>query len=182
MDAEEANQTLQDEHAALSEQHAANTQRIAELETQNAELRRASTRVQTITVPDPEHAEIRRENETLHKAVFFLAKQIDRPEETAIRAIREVPEFADKICAGLGINHNEYRQYLMTYKTERDLLQVIEQAQVTDTPFLRFVRATLSVIHGANISGPRRRESVPMDPVTAAKYLTGTLKPVDGDF
>jgi hypothetical protein len=63
------------------------------------------------------------------------------------------------------------------------LLNVIEKAQVDDTPLLRFVRAALSVIYGTNISGPRRRESsAPMDPVTAAKYLTGTLKPVGDDF
>jgi hypothetical protein len=58
------------------------------------------------------------------------------------------------------------------------LLNVIERAEVDDTPLLRFVRAALGVIHGTNISGTRRRDSAPMDPVTAAKYLTGTLKPV----
>lgn len=99
------------------------------------------------------------------------------------RAIQQLPaDVASLVCDSLGINYREYRQYLGSYRSEHDLLSVIEKAQVDDTPLLRFVRAALAVNHGTNISGPRRRESAPMDPVTAAKYLTGTLKPVGDDF
>jgi len=120
----------------------------------------------------------------LTAALRFLAGVVANKEQTAIRAIQQLPaDVASLVCDSLGINFREYRQYLNSYRSECDLLSVIEKAQVDDTPLLRFVRAALSVIYGTNISGPRRRESIaPMDPVTAAKYLTGTLKPVGEDF
>ncbi|MGA7694120.1 MAG: hypothetical protein WCA76_03780 [Candidatus Sulfotelmatobacter sp.] len=182
MDAEDKQSSIAEENAQLQERHAADVAHISELESHTEELRRAANRVTTVIVPDPEAQRLRANNTRLQRTIDFTVKQIANPEMTAIRAIREVPESADMICAGLGINHDEYRRYLMTYTREQDLLKVLEQAQVTDTPLLRFCRAALSVIHGTNIFGPRRRESVPMDPVIAAKYLTGTLKPVDDDF
>jgi hypothetical protein len=183
MDAEDRDQTLQDEQAALTAQHAADTQRIQELEAQSAELKRQANRVERIVVPDPEHERIRQQNETLRAALKFLGGVVANKAEVAIRAIQQLPaDAASLVCDAVEINYREYRQYLHSYRSERDLLNVIEKAEVDDTPLLRFVRAALSVIHGTNISGPRRRESPLMDPVTAAKYLTGTLKLVDGDF
>jgi hypothetical protein len=69
MDAEERDQTLQDEHAALTARHAANTQRLQELEAQSAELKRQASRVERIVVPDPEHAKTRQQCVTLGAAL-----------------------------------------------------------------------------------------------------------------
>jgi hypothetical protein len=174
MDAEDRDQTLQDEHAALTAQHAADTQRIQELEAQSAELKRQANRVEQIVVPDPDREKPRQQCATLTAALRFLAGIVSNKEQTAIRAIQQLPtEAASMVCDAVGIKEREYRRYLQTYRNERDLLNVIEKAEVDDTPLLRFVRAALSVIHGTNISGPCRRESAPMDLVTAAKYLTG---------
>ena len=71
MDAEDRDQTLQDEHAALSAQHAADTQRIQELEAQITALR--THRCEIKTVPDPEHEKTRQQCETLKAAIKFLA-------------------------------------------------------------------------------------------------------------
>jgi hypothetical protein len=183
MDAEDRDQTLQDEHAAITTQHAADTEKIATLEAQNASLKNHKCEIVTRVTTDPEHLKVRAERDTLTAALRFLAGVVANIEQTAIRAIQQLPaDAASLVCEAVGIKDREYRQYLQTYRSERDLLNVIEKAEVDDTPLLRFVRAALSVIHGTNVSGPRRRDSAPMDPVTAAKYLTGTLKPVDGDF
>jgi hypothetical protein len=81
--------------------------------------------------------------------------------ETAIRAIQQLLADAPSLVfEAVGIKDREYRRYLQTYRSERDLLNVIEKAQIDDTPLLRFVRAALSVIHETNISGPRRRGRV----------------------
>jgi hypothetical protein len=127
---------------------------------------------------DPEHDKTRRECETLKNVVKFFASIVANKEQTAIRAIQQLPADAPAVvCDAVGIKYREYSQYLMTYKTERDLLKVIEQAQVDDTPFLRFCRASLAVNHGTIISAPsQRKPSGPVDPVTAAKMLTGTLR------
>jgi len=183
MDKDEANQTLQDEHAALTAQHSADTEKIAALEAQNASLKTHKCEIVTRVTTDPEHLKIRAQRDTLGAALRFLAGVVTSKEQTAIRAIQQLPaDAASLVCEAVGIKDREYRQYLQNYRSERDLLNVIEKAEVDDTPLLRFVRAALSVIHGTNVSGPRRRESVPIDPVTAAKYLTGTLKPVGDDF
>lgn len=43
----------------------------------------------------------------------------------------------------------------MTYTTEQTLLDVIERAQIDDTPLLRFVRAALAVNHSLDVSSPK---------------------------
>ncbi len=56
------------------------------------------------------------------------------------------------VCEALEINNREYRQYLHTYKTERDLLGVIERADPNaDTSLLRFCRAALAVNHNLDV-------------------------------
>jgi hypothetical protein len=180
---DEKKDTLEEEHAAAVAQKEADARRIAQLESENALLKNHQCEIVTHVTTDPEHLKIRAERDTLSAALRFLAGVVANIEQTAIRAIQQLPaDAASLVCEAVGIKEREYRQYLQTYRSERDLLNVIEKAEVDDTPLLRFVRAALSVIHGTNGSGPRRRDSTPMDPVTAAKYLTGTLKPVDGDF
>jgi len=156
MDKEEANQTLQDERVTLEKQHAADTQRIQELEAQSAELKRDAFRVKTVTVPDPEHEKTRQQCETLKAAIKFLAGVTSNREQTAIRAIQQLPtEAASIVCDAVGIKVNEYRQYLQNYRSERDLLTVIAKALVDDTPLLRFVRAALAVNHSLNLASQK---------------------------
>jgi hypothetical protein len=151
MDKEEANQTLQDEQAALSAQHAADTQRIQELEAQIAALR--THRCEIKTVPDPGHEKTRQQCETLKSVVNFLGGIAPNKEQTAIRAIQQLPaDAASLVCEAVGINNREYQQYLHIYKTERDLLNVLERADPdADTSLLRFCRAALAVNHGLNV-------------------------------
>src|ERR1035437_4536892 len=160
MDAEDRDQTLQDEHAQLQTQHAADAARIAELEAQNAELRRDAGKVETVRVPDPDHEKIRKESETLRASLKFLAEVVSNKEQAAVRAIQQLPaEAASIVCDSLGIKEREYRQYLQTYRSERDLLNVIEKAQVDDTPLLRFCRAVLAVNHSVNLAAPKTKSA-----------------------
>lgn len=151
MDAEDRDQTLQDEHAALSTQHAKDATRIAELEAQITALR--AHRCETKTVPDPEHAKIRQQCEALSTALKFLGGVVANKEQTAIRAIQQLPaDTASLVCEDVGINYREYAQYLMTYKSQRDLLNVVERANPdADTSLLRFCRAALAVNHCLNV-------------------------------
>jgi hypothetical protein len=104
MDAEDRDQTLQDEHAALTAQHAADTQRIQELAAQSAELKRQANRVERIVVTEPEHERIRQQNETLRAALRFLADVVANKEQTTIRAIQQLPaDAASLVCEAVGI-------------------------------------------------------------------------------
>lgn len=104
----------------------------------------------------PEHLKIRAERDTLSAAFKFLAGVVANKEHAAIRAIQQLPaDVASSVCDSLGIKDREYRQYLQTYRSERDLLNVIEKAQVDDTPLLRFVRASLAVNHSLNGAAPK---------------------------
>jgi hypothetical protein len=188
MDAEDRASTLQDEHAALSAQHAADTQRVATLESELSTLRAHRCETTIRTVIDPEHKTVRAERDTLATAIQIISAQIDNKEVAAVRAIRDAdPSVASLICGHLGINYREYLQYLTTYKTERDLLNVIEKAQVEDSPFLRFCRAALSVCHSLSLAAPRKsadaaRENAEMtgeEKLRRAKLETGTLTPVE---
>ena len=62
------------------------------------------------------------------------------------------------VCDAVGINYWEYAQYLMTYKTERDLLNVVERTDPdADTSLLRFCRAALAVNHNLDVNYRNRR-------------------------
>ena len=160
MDIEDRDQTLQDEHTALTAQHAADAQRIQELEAQITALR--THRCEIKTVPDPEHAKTRQHCETLSAALTFLAGVSSHKEQTAIRAIQQLDQSAAVIvCDAVGINYRGYAQYLMTYKTERDLLNVIERAdEDADTSLLRFCRAALAVNHNFDTRSPKPNRDI----------------------
>ena len=182
----------------LNEQHAADQERIDSLTVENVELQKQSNRVQTVTVPDPEHEKTRRECETLRSVVNFLTANVGHKEQTAIRAIQELPAVvASIICDGGGLHYNEYALWLRTYPTFRQLSDVIEKAtSVDDSPLLRFCRTSLAVNHQVALPEPRSRltpckEKVEMltaeEKITQAKKATGTLKnhpepAVIGDF
>ena len=195
LDLDEKGDEQAQEVERLTNQHTADTLRLATLEQQNTELRRDASQVKTVTVPDPGHSKTRQQCDTLSASLKFLTRYVEAREQTAVRAIQQLPaEAASIVCDAVGINYREYLQYLMTYRTERDLLKVIEQAQVNDTPLLRFVRAALSVMHSLNLAAPRagrsdaRPESNEMtgeEKLRRAKIETGTLTPIGaviGDF
>jgi hypothetical protein len=156
MDAGNRDESLQDENAALSAQHAADAQRIQELETQSVALKSHRCEVVTRVEPDPEHKKVRAERDTLKAVVKFLAAVVTNKEQAAIRAIQLLPaDAACSVCDAVGVAEREYRQYLQSYRSERDLLNVIEKAQVDDTPLLRFVRAALVVNHSLDLDAPK---------------------------
>ncbi len=159
MDKDEANQTLQDEHAAAIAQKEDDARRIAELDAQNAALKNHKCEIVTRVATDPEHLKIRAENATLSTAFRFLARVVSVKEQAAIRAIQQLsPDAASLVCEAVEIKEGEYREYLRTYATEQSLLSVIERAQVDDTPLLRFCRAALAVNHDLNLAPKKRRD------------------------
>jgi hypothetical protein len=133
------------------------TQRIQELEAEIMALR--THRCEIKTVLDPEHEKTRQQSEALSAALKFLADISSHKEQTAIRAIQQLPaDAASLVCETIGINNREYRQYLHTYKTERDLLNIVERADPDgDTSFLRFCRAALVVNHRLNVVPKSKR-------------------------
>jgi hypothetical protein len=155
---DEKKETLQGEHAALSAQHAADAQHIQALEAQSAALKSHRCEVMTRVEPDPEHKKVRAERDTLSAAFKFLAGVVTNKEQAAIQAIQQLPaDAACSVCDAVGIKEREYRQYLQTYRSERDLLSVIEKAKVDDTPLLRFVRAALAVNHSLNLASQKSK-------------------------
>jgi hypothetical protein len=158
---DEKKDILEGEHAALSAQHAADTQRIQELEAQNTELRRDACRVKTVTVPDPEHEKTRQQCEMLKSVVKFVAGIAPNKEQAAVRAVQQLNQsVAVIVCDAMGISYREYAQYLMTYKTERDLLSVVERADPdADTSLLRFCRAALAVNQSLNLASEKAKSA-----------------------
>jgi hypothetical protein len=64
------------------------------------------------------------------------------------------------VCDAVGINFREYAQYLTIYKTERDLLNVVERADPdADTSLLRFCRAALAVNHNLNLASQKSKSA-----------------------
>lgn len=186
------------EISRLTTQHTADAARVTELEAQNAELKRQSSRVETVTVPDPEHAAVRRQMEDYRAAVEFLTTTAGGREQTCIRAVQTLDrQSATIVCNALGIPWNDYACWVRSYNTEIGLRNVIEKATaVDDSPLLRFCRASLAVNFDTTLAEPRSRltpskEKVETltaeEKIVQAKRATGTLKnhpepAIIGDF
>ncbi len=185
------------EISRLTTQHTADAARVTELEAQNAELKRQSSRVETVTVPDPEHARVRRQMEDYRAAVDFLTATAGGKEKVAVRAVQALDRASATImCNALGIPWNDYACWVRSYNTEISLRNVIEKATaVDDSPLLRFCRASLAVNFDTLLAEPRSRltphKEEKVETLTAeekldqAKRLTGTKKEllaVIGDF
>jgi hypothetical protein len=99
----------------------------------------------------------RQQCETLKTVVKFLAGTAPNKEQAAVRALRELPaDAASWVCDAVGINYHEYAGYLITYKMERDLLNIVERADPdAETSLLRFCRAALAVNHSLNLASPK---------------------------
>jgi hypothetical protein len=110
---DEKKDTLEGEHAAAVAQKEADARRIAQLESENASLKNHKCEIVTHVTTDPEHLKIRAQRDTLTAALRFLAGVVANKEQTAIRAIQQLPtDVASSVCDSLGINYREYRQYL----------------------------------------------------------------------
>jgi len=114
----------------LEARHEADASRVAELEQQNASLR--VTRIpETVTIPDPEHAAVRRQNGELTSVLKFIAENLGTEAQRAQMAIRIIqscsPEAAKIVVPFLGFDYIDYARMLL--KTERELLQIISSAQ-----------------------------------------------------
>jgi hypothetical protein len=64
------------------------------------------------------------------------------------------------VCDAVGINSREYRQCLQTYKTERDLMNVVQRADPNaDTSLLRFCRAALAINDSLNLASRKSKSA-----------------------
>jgi hypothetical protein len=135
----------QDTIARLEDQHAKDTPRIAELEAANVALRAKSEVVREI--PDPEHAAVRQQNEALTAALKLAGSSMgeDERQRLAIRGMQELTQDAARLlCYSLNLNFNEQWQMLTAYRTDAQLQDVIDKAQIAG-PAVIFARAALAL-------------------------------------
>jgi hypothetical protein len=125
--------------------HEADACRIAELETQNDSLRDRQV-PKTVTIPDPEHAAVRRQNSELTRVLKFIAANIGTEHQRAQMAVRIIqsctPETAKFVVPFLGFDYIDYARMLL--KTEHELLQIISSAQ-REGPCVIAAKAILAV-------------------------------------
>jgi hypothetical protein len=146
---------------------------IERLEAACASLRASQQPVITKIVPDPAHSE---QVARLGAQVAFLLKHTGTPETVALDAVRTLDtDSASTICEMVGLHWKDVARFRLLYPHFGAWTQVIEQASVNDSPLIRLCKAAMLVETG---SEKRGRKSV--DPVTAAKYLTGTLREPEG--
>jgi hypothetical protein len=137
------------ENETLKSQHEADTAEIAKLQQQvsTLESRVGEVKTVTLTIPDPEAHQLREQNSgfvALLKIIAESLNDIERP-QMAIRVIQScTPATAKVFVPMLGLNYESYAQMLGTYKTERELLDVIERATV-EGPAVIFAKAALAV-------------------------------------
>jgi hypothetical protein len=136
------NETLKSRHEADAAEIATLQQQVSTLESKAVEVKTV-----TVTIPDPEAAQLREQNSgfiTLLKTVAESLDDIERP-QMAIRVIQTCPPATAKVFVQmLGLNYESYAQMLGTYKSERELLDVIERATV-EGPAVIFAKAALAV-------------------------------------
>jgi hypothetical protein len=125
--------------------HEADARRITELERQNDSLRVRQAPVM-VTIPDPEHAAVRRQNSELTNVLKFIAENLGAEHERAQMAVKVIqsssPEAAKIAVPFLGFDYIDYARMLL--KTERELLQFISHAQREGAGFIA-AKAILAV-------------------------------------
>jgi hypothetical protein len=147
--------------------HEADARRIAELEQQNASLR--VTRIpETVTIPDPEHVAVRRQNSELINVLNFIAENLGTEHQRAQMAIRIIqscsPEAAKIAVPLLGFDYIDYARMLL--KTERELLQIISSAQCEGTA----VVAAKAILAVRDAAVPKKA----VDPVEPSEVILDT--------
>jgi hypothetical protein len=74
-------------------------------------VERQANRVERIVVPDPDREKTRQQCEALKSVVSFRSTQVVNQDQTAIRAIQQLPaDAARSVCEAVGIKDREYRQ------------------------------------------------------------------------
>jgi hypothetical protein len=154
------------ENQRLQEQHAADTATIDNLKSRVAELESRATEVKTVTVTDSETVRVKELNTALDTLLKVLASRItsdDAKAQMAIRVMQSCPESAARMFLRmLGLDYTDYARMMLNYKTEQELLRVVEKAVNGDGPLSRFARARLAVNHQtAVVARPSPQPFVP---------------------
>jgi hypothetical protein len=154
------------ENERLQEQHTADAATIERLKSRVTELESRSNEVKTVTVSDPETARVKELNAALETLLRVLASRItsdDGKAQMAVRVLQACPVSAAKVFLPmLGLDYIEHARMMLNYKTERELLQIVERAVNGDGTLSRFARARLAVNHQTAIaSKPTPQPFVP---------------------
>jgi hypothetical protein len=147
--------------------HEADARHITELERQNESLRVRPTPV-TVTIPDPEHAAVRRQNSELTTVLKFIAENLGTEHQRAQMAVRIIqscsPEAAKIAAPFLGFDYIDYARMLL--KTEQELLQIISHAQREGAGFI----AAKAILAVRDAAVPKKA----VGPVEAAETIPDT--------
>jgi hypothetical protein len=145
----------------------ADARRITELERQNDSLRVRQAPV-TVTIPDPEHAAVRRQNSELTSVLKFIAENFGTEHQRAQMAVKVIqscsPEAAKIVVPILGFDYIDYARMLL--KTERELLQFISSAQREGAGFI----AAKAILAVRDAAAPKKA----VDPVEAPEVTLDT--------
>jgi hypothetical protein len=153
------------ENQRLQEQHTVDEATIEELKSRVTELESRSNEVKTVTVADPETAQVKELNAALDSLLRVLASRItsdDGKAQMAVRVLQSCSESAAKLFLPmLGLDYTEYARMMLNYKTERELLRIVGSAVNGDGPLSRFARARLAVNQAAIAAKPTTQPFVP---------------------
>jgi hypothetical protein len=152
------------ENQRLQEQHATDAATIDNLKSQVAGLESRANGVKTVTIVDPETARVKDSNAALDSVLKVLASRItseDGKAQMAVRVMQSCSESAARLFLPmLGLNYVEYARMMLNYKTDRELLDIVEKA-VNDGPLSRFARARLAVNHHTAVAARPSQPFVP---------------------
>jgi len=137
------------ENERLKKEHEADAATIEELRTRISELEPKTREVKTVTVPDPEAAQIKELNSALSDLLKLLASGMTSDDEKlkmAVRVLQSCPESAAKVFLPmLGLDYKQHAGMMLNYKTEWELRNIVERAVNGDGQLSRFARARLAV-------------------------------------
>jgi regulator of replication initiation timing len=132
----------------LKAQNETLTSEVSPLRARVAELEAKADEVRTVTIPDPEAAALREQNEALKNLLKRVASQYSDESERAQAAIRAItsstPAVARVFCEAVGVDFASYAQMLQTYRTEAQLQEVILRAKQKG-PAVVFAQAAIAV-------------------------------------
>jgi hypothetical protein len=159
----------------LQEQHTVDAATIEQLKARVTELESRTNEVKTVTVSDPETARVKELNAALENLLRVLASRItsdDGKAQMAVRVLQSCPEPAARLFLPmLGLDYVEYARMMLNYKTDRELLRIVENAVNGDGPLSRFARARLAVNHQAAIAAKPKSQPFVHDTRSAEEKL-----------
>lgn len=154
------------ENQRLQEQHSADTVKIEELKQRVAELESRANEVNTVTVTNPDAVRVKEPNAALETLLRVLASRItseDGKAQMAVRVMQGCSESAARLFLPmLGLDYVEYARMMLNYKTEQELVRIVESAVNGDGPLSRFARARLAVCHQTPVAAkPKPQPFIP---------------------